>query len=117
MAALEANVRVLEFLRDRLEAVEAGGPARGGSRPVPATERMLDRLDEALVRMEEAVAEAGLPRDAEARRLLERARDLNEEVRDRTASSRGADEPTVIEIDVEEELDRIRDDVEDEDDG
>ena len=113
VAALEANVRVLEFLQDRLEAVEDSGAER--RRDAPVSTRLLDRLDEAIARMDDAIAEADLPRDAEARRLLERARELNAEVRDRARSGSAA-EPTVIEIDVEEELDRIKDDVADEDD-
>lgn len=120
VAALEANVRVLEFLQERLESLEAREAEDARGRGSPVSERMLERLDEALARMEDAIAEADLPRDAEARRLLERARDLNEEVRGRVGgSATGGSEPTVIEIDVEEELDRIKEDVdsEDEDDG
>jgi hypothetical protein len=115
VAALEANVRLLEFLQDRLRAIEAREAGETRATTTDVSERLLGRLDDALARMEDAIAEADLPADAEARRLLERARDLNEEVRERAA---GAEPPRqdVVTIDVEEELDQLREDVGDEDD-
>jgi hypothetical protein len=66
--------------------------------------------------MEEAIAEADLPQTAEAGELLERARDLNGEVRDRARGLGSApSDEEVVTIDVEEELDQLRDDVEDDD--
>jgi hypothetical protein len=118
VAALEANVRALEFVQDRLRELE-GREGRAGDGPTPArvSERMLDRLDDALGRMEDAIADSDLPQNAEARRLLERARELNADVRDRVQSA-GPDpaDQDVVTIDVEEELDQIRDDVDAEDD-
>lgn len=115
VAALEANVRALEFVQDRLRELEGREErAREGPR---VSERMLDRLDDALGRMDDAIAESDLPQNAEARRLLERARELNADVRDRVQST-GPDpaDQEVVTIDVEEELDQIRDDVDAEDD-
>lgn len=117
VAALEANVRLLTYLQERLREYEDRGRDRAG---VGLGERTLDRVDDALADLEAALADASLPADAEARRLLERARDLSDEIRDRAGGRDRAasvdDGPTVIEIDVDEELDRIRDEVE-EDDG
>ncbi|MFB6353218.1 MAG: hypothetical protein ABEJ92_03955 [Halobacteriales archaeon] len=112
VAALEANVRVLEFLQDRLRARDQRD-RRGSVGPAEVSERALDRLDDALGRLEDAIEEADLPRDAEARRLLRRARDLNDEVRDRLAEPGPPSGPDVVEIDVEAELDEIREAVED----
>lgn len=115
VAALEANVRVLTFVQERLRELEGREPrARGAARSPPSrvSEGVLERLDDALFRLEDAMADADLPQNAEARRLLERARDLNEEVRGRVGTRPSGTSPTVIEIDVEEELDEIRDDVE-----
>lgn len=110
VAALEANVRMLEFLQERLEGTQTR-EARGTTTDV--SDRLLERLDDALVRMEDAIAAADLPRNADARRLLERARDLNDEVRGRVGASDPAPSgPSVVEIDVEEELDQLREDVE-----
>ena len=117
VAALEANVRLLTYLQERLRAYEAREPGGEGVGAVA-----LDRIDGVLADLEAAIADADLPADAEARRLLQRARDLNDEVRERAATRDGEpagasdDGPTVIEIDVEEELDAIRDEVADEDD-
>lgn len=116
VAALEANVRLLEYLQDRLRTLEEREPA-GAPTATEVSERALDRLDEAIVRMEDAIADADLPRDAEARQLLRRARDLNDEIRSRVGeSAAGAPTgPDVVEIDVEEELDEVREEVESED--
>lgn len=115
VAALEANVRVLTFVQERLRELEQRDP---GEAPAEISEQVLDRLDDALVRMEDAIAEADLPANAEARQLLERARDLNEEVRERVGDA-GPDRPSgddVVTIDVEAELDQVKDEVEGEDD-
>ncbi len=115
VAALEANVRVLTFVQERLRELEGREPrTRGaaGTTPSRVSEGVLERLDEALFRLEDAMADADLPQNTEARRLLERARDLNEEVRGRMRTRPSGTAPTVIEIDVEEELEEIRDDVE-----
>lgn len=113
VAALEANVRVLEFLQERLREHDQRERS-GAAGPADVSERALDRLDDALGRLEAAIEQADLPRDAEARRLLRRARDLNDEVRDRLAEPGPPSGPDVVEIDVEAELDEIREEVEDE---
>ncbi|MFB6360226.1 MAG: hypothetical protein ABEH59_02780, partial [Halobacteriales archaeon] len=116
IAALEANVRVLTFVQDRLRELEGReGEAREEltADPGQMSERLLDRLDDALGRMEDAIAESDLPQNAEARELFERARELNEDVRQRVADAEPSmDGDDVVTIDVEDELDQIRDDVE-----
>lgn len=118
VAALEANVRVLAFVQDRLRELEdreGRTTEPGRSSPTRVSDRMLERLDDALDRLDRAIADSALPSDAEARRLLERARELNADVRGRLRDA-APDESTqeVVTIDVEEELDRIREDVDDE---
>ena len=116
VAALEANVKVLTFLQDRLRELEEREDRLEGDdlRPSRVSERMLDRLDEALGRMEDAIADADLPQNAEARRLLERARELNDDVRSRAGETGiDPDDQDVVTIDVEEELDQLKDDVDD----
>lgn len=114
VAALEANVRLLEFLQDRLEAVERREAPDPGRTVTAVSEPMLDRLDDALARMERVIEESDLPQNAEARELLERARGLNQEVRERAQGMGTTPEgDEVVTIDVEEELDQLKDDVED----
>ncbi len=116
VAALEANVRALTFVQDRLRELEERD--RTGEAPLEpsrVSERMLDRLDDALGGMERAIEDSSLPQNAEARRLLERARELNADVRDRVQEAGGADEESeAVTIDVEAELDQLKDDVADE---
>jgi len=120
VATLEANVQVLSFVQDRLRELEsrgASGSLEPGSTASAVSERMLDRLDDALGRMEDAIAESDLPQNAEARELFERARELNEDVRRRVSESgvdAGSDD--VVTIDVEEELDQLHDDVDGDED-
>lgn len=118
VAALEANVRVLTFVQDRLRELEdrEGREEDVLAGPTRVSERALERLDDALERFDEAIAESDLPQNAEARRLLERARELNDDVRERVSDAApAASDQDVVTIDVEEELDQIRDDVDAED--
>jgi hypothetical protein len=120
IAALEANVRVLTFVQDRLRELEGRDRGAGeGSLTAPSqiSERLLDRLDDTLGRMEDAIADSELPQNAEARELFERARELNEDVRQRVSDAEPSmDGDDVVTIDVEDELDQIRDDVESDED-
>lgn len=151
ISILRTNVRLLELLAGairladgRLEETTVPGP--GPSRGDRAASTALGTVDRALTDLSEAAA--GTPTDPEARRLLDRARDLRDEASERVENqSRGLGESRSraakegrhreegvrrgrntderrpedetgtgsggIEIDVEEELDDIRREVDD----
>lgn len=136
IAILQANVRLLEMLAGairladgRLEDAEV--PGAGPRRGERAATTALDAVDRTLSDLSDAMS--GTPTDPEARRLLERARDLRDEaerrVDERTgqgtgaaATSTGRDErhpeperdSGAVEIDVDDELDQVRQEVEEE---
>jgi hypothetical protein len=123
VATLEATVRSLELLQAALRAADPGG---GDGVPGPAmrdrAERaggaVLDRLDAALADLEAAVEEGGLPTNPAARELLLDARELTRETRDALAAGGAteSDGAPGTEVDVEEELETIREQVHEEGD-
>lgn len=139
IAVLEANVRALELLQAALrlsdpERTATEGADRTRVRAEELCRRSLDRLDDVLRDLQEAARDDTLPRDGDAREILQEARRLREEIaegigdaerereRNRTRSrerdrdrnqgrDRDADagpEDEGVEIDVEDELDSIR---------
>lgn len=141
IAILQANVRLLEMLAGAIRLADgrladAEVPGSGPRRGERAATSALDAVDRTLSDLSDAMS--GTPTDPEARRLLERARDLRDEaerrVEERTgretgpaATSTGSDERPprtgrdsgAVEIDVDDELDQVRREVEEErgDDG
>lgn len=120
IAVLETNVRVLESLQRGLRR-----DRRPADRGPPDTDRLgaasVDRIDRGLADIQSAIDRGALPGQPEARRLVREARQLNAEVRDRLGErapdpDAGDDGDGAITIDVESELDAIRDDVSGEDD-
>lgn len=116
ISALEANVRALELVQAGIRATDAGRRASESGRGVrdraaDAGRTSFEGLDRALAELESALAGRGEPANPEARELLSEARRLNEEVRDRLAL---ADERTddAVRIEVESELESIREEVE-----
>lgn len=119
VAAMRANIRALELLqagirvtdRDRAagEAERAGRAVR--DRATEAGSATLDRLDRALADLESAMEGRGTPANPEARDLLSEARRLNDEIRDRVAVEAGGRESEAVRIDVESELETIREEV------
>lgn len=92
IAILEANIRTLQLLRAVLR----------GARGAPRGEEVRDRasslgrttaesVDRALADLQAAIEGADLPQDDEARSLLEEAKGLNREIRDRLADANRAD--------------------------
>ena len=145
IAVLEANIRLLEALQGVIRLARTGDEARERGREMRSrTERLgrdgLDRLDDVLVDLQDALD--GRPENPEARTLLDDARELRREIDDRldeagngsradTTRPRGSDdgEPDDTEldaaddpagesvtIDVDSELDSIRDEVDGDDD-
>lgn len=119
IGVLEANVRALELLRTGIRvsdperaADEAGRAVRDRASSVRRT--TVEQLDNALTELERAMEGSGLPRNREARDLLTEARRLNREIGDRVADSERRDDEDAVRIDVESELDSIRDEVADE---
>jgi len=119
IAALEANVRALELLRAGIRATDpervagdAGTAVRDRASGVGRAS--LERLDRALTDLESALEGSGLPQNREASDLLSEARRLNEEVRDRMESSGSTASEGAIKIDVESELETVKEAVESE---
>jgi hypothetical protein len=139
IAVLEANVRALELLQAALrlsdpERAATEGADRTRVRAEELSRRSLDRLDDVLRDLQEAAGGEALPRNSDAREILEEARRLREEIatgigeaerdrerarnrdREREEDRRDADATDEgIEIDVEDELDSIRAELEGDD--
>lgn len=136
IAILEANIRALEAFRGAVRLARAGDEAgRRGREARARTEELsrgaLDRLDDTLADLQNALE--GQPQNAEARTLLDDARALRAEIDDRLGEANRhsddtggesdsdwkADEtgesddtaPESVTIDVDSELDSIRDEV------
>ena len=127
LLVLETNVRALKLLQRTLRLVDGRErtDSPGAREQVESLGRTtLNRLDDALADLQEALESR--PPDDEARRLLDEARDLREEVDARLASESdtsgppgtgegGRPEADRVEIDVESELQSIKDDLDDPD--
>jgi hypothetical protein len=122
IAVLEANARALELLQ---AAIRASDDERAADRPPRAARDAVDRLDAALDALLAEFEEGAMPRDPDARAVVEDARDLRAEIDAHLADETRArpdadrsddrpdpdeDEPTV-EVDVEDELRSIKDDL------
>lgn len=117
---LEANIRALELLR-RTIRLAGGRPPRGsadsgatatGERVEELGRATLERVDGALADLQAAIE--GRPEDGEARDLLRDARELRAEIDARLEEAPDGDGGGT-EVDVEAELDSIRDEVDRED--
>lgn len=134
IAVLEANIHALELLQAALRLTDPGRAAgeeaeRTRERAADISRRSLDRLDAVLDDLQEATRGDTLPPEGDARDILEEARRLREDIAARIGEAeheRGrTDERTEIDtaretsesvtIDVEDELDSIRAELEGED--
>lgn len=94
IAMLEANVRALQALQQVIRVLDPERSVVGEerdrleARAADASRTTLDRLEEALGDVENAVRESDLPREGEARDILEDARRINRDIRDRVDRSR-----------------------------
>ena len=123
---LKTNIEALKLLRRALRIAEGRPTGSSGGHAVRqrATElsrTTLARLDDALSDLQGAVE--GRPSDEEARELLEEARELRarleSELADGTAMADGESdgEATEVPVDVDAELQSIKDDIDDVDEG
>lgn len=135
IAVLEANIRALELLQGAMRLADSGRAAgeeadRTRERAEDLSRRSLDRLDAVLDDLQEATRADTLPPEGEARDILEEARTLREELRggidgaerDRHHNREQArdtefDTSESVTIDVEDELDSIRAELDDENEG
>ncbi len=112
---LEANVRALKALQqiirlvdpeyDPTEKARSDLSARAGW----ASRATLDRLQDTLNDVESALSEGGLPEEPRARRILEDARRLSDDIRDEvTVGAEQADEGRKTAKTAEEELEEAR---------
>ena len=123
---LRTNIEALKLLRRAIRLAE-GRPSAGGSAAADVRQRAanlsdvtLRRLDDALVEIQRAVE--GTPEDEDARELLSEARELRSELRERVqaADDRRSDTEDAAEdvaVDVDAELESIKDDVNRREDG
>ncbi|WP_193570019.1 MULTISPECIES: hypothetical protein [Halorussus] len=94
IAMLEANVRALKALQQVIRLVDPERSVvdeerdRLQSRAADASRLTLDRLESALEDVETTIRESDLPRDDEARGILDDARRINREIRDRIERER-----------------------------
>ncbi len=111
---LETNVRALRLVQRALRIAEGRDPGTSSSKTRDrATElgrATLSRLDDALSDLGSALE--GRPPDDEARELLEEVRDLQTEVDERLETETGPERDSVS-IDVDAELQSLKDDVDD----
>jgi hypothetical protein len=133
IAILEANIRALEAFRAAIRLARAGEEVGERGRETRKRGEQLgrdaiERLDDVLVDLQEALD--GRPQDPAARTLADEARALRDEIDERLAESdRPARDPPAtperrerddsgedVAIDVDAELDSIRDSVENDDD-
>ncbi len=126
--ALETNVRVLKLLQRALRLAAGEDPRAGESAPARERaqalgRRTLTRLDDLLADLQQALDER--PPDDPARELLAEARSLRTEIDDRLAAAEADQHDTDgtqpspenrVDIDVESELQSIKDDLDDGDD-
>ena len=132
LAILEANVRALEAFQQGLRVVRGGREVRERSELATDSARTradelrrttLDQLDGALAELQRATEEGGLPRNRQARELVEDARDLRDEVDRRLRDTTETDGETAgktieiddgtdddpADVDVDAELETLRD--------
>lgn len=94
IAVLEANVRALKALQRVVTALDPDRSVVGEerdrleSRAADASRATLDRLESALEDVESTIRENDLPREDEARSILDDARRVNREIRDRVDRER-----------------------------
>jgi hypothetical protein len=123
---LETNVRALKLLQRALrfggDRAGTTGGDRAGERARAAGRSALARLDEAFADLGEALE--GRPTDDRTRDLLEEAREVRAEIDDRLAESAATDPErpddgtgSRVEVDVDSELQALKDDIDDGDDG
>ena len=131
IAALEANIRLLELLREVLvlldpEAAAGDAGRRSADRTRALGAAALGRLDGVLAELQRALVEGALPDDPQARTIVADARRLRTEIEERLAEAGSnverdgpeaeGDERVEVgadatRVDVERELRSIRDEV------
>jgi hypothetical protein len=121
---LETNVRALKLVQRALRIAEGRERTRDATsetrdRAVALGQATLSRLDETLGDLQEALE--GRPPDDEARELLDRVRDLEDDIEAQLAAaeSDGQEVPDHdgVDIDVDAELQSLKDDIDDTDEG
>lgn len=123
---LETNVRALKLVQRALRIANGREPSSGAGgatreRAVKLGEATLSRLDDALADLGDALE--GRPPDDEARRLLDQIRDIESEVESQLAAADtdvSVDDSARsggVDIDVDAELQSLKDDIDDADDG
>lgn len=112
IAVLDANRRMLELLQGAIRATERGRSVGAASAPI--ARETVDRLDRALSDLQTTLHETSLPENDDARQLLQEARELRDEIDDRLAAT-GADtgEDSAVEIDIDGEIESLKDDLDD----
>lgn len=114
IAVLEANRRMLELVQGAIRATETGRQV--GEESTAIGRETFDRLDRALSDLQTAIQDSPLPENDEARQLLDEARSLRDEIDTRLAESgESGDAGSTVEIDIDGEIESIKDELDDED--
>jgi hypothetical protein len=120
---LETNIRALRLLQRAIRLADDSAPAQDQDTPVrdravDVSKTTLSRLDDALAELQSAIE--GRPENDEARELLAETRSLRDEIDDRLAAEAAdsADSPdettsTEVPVDVDAELQSIKEDIDD----
>ena len=116
IAVLEANRRMLELVQGAIRVTDRGRQVGEGSTSIGR--ETVDRLDRALTELQAALQDSALPQNDEARQLLEEARSLRDEIDTRMLESGESEaEGSAVEIDIDGEIESIKDELDEEDDS
>lgn len=116
---LRTNIEALQLLRRALQIADGRPTATNDTVPKRATDlsrATLSRLEDALADLQGAIE--GRPEDAEARELLEQARELRSTLADElNADASDETDSDGVPVDVDSELQSIKDDIEEQNGG
>ncbi len=118
VSALETQIKALELIKEAIRLIEDGREVKqqgetARDRAVAASRETLTRLEDALAELQRAIEDNGQPTNAEARAILKDLRELTSELdgREQGANWQSKSESEGVEIDVESELEEIKDEV------
>lgn len=118
VTALETQIKTLELIKEAIRLINDGRAVKhqgeaARDRATTASRETLNRLEDALAEIQRAIEDGGLPTNPEARAILNEVRELTTELdtQEHPASWQTTDEKEGVEIDVESELEAIKEEV------
>lgn len=120
ISVLDAQIKTLELLEEAIHLIDEGREVKtqgeaARDRAAAASRETLNRLEDALTELQRTIEGNGLPTNPEARAILNDIREVTQELDTPGQSTtwQPTDENDGVEIDVESELDAIKDEVDD----